>query len=301
MSISYSKDATELTLDTTEASKSVGKRLMEVGNTYSLTVTNTGDSGDYVEGYNASYITAYRTFDNNIYSDHLYISSSGNASGQGSPSLMVGTSETYCATLNSLSLTLDGSGSSLGKTYLSTSQFYISNSSNVNIFKADGDGVHVATNNYSFIDIIAKDATSSSSDAGYGSQIVFSSSSSVASIYHDAYSTQNRLIFSTGIKITGTVEATSYNATSDVRKKKNIIDYSPEKSILDLPIKKFDFIDGPKNQIGCIAQDLQEICPEIVTEDDDGYLSIQENKLVYLLLDEVKKLRKEVDDLKRGN
>ena len=96
----------------------------------------------------------------------------------------------------------------------------------------------------------------------------------------------------------GTVEAASFNAKSDRRLKENIIDYKPEKSILDLPIKKFDFIDGPKNQIGCIAQDLKEICPEIVNENEKGYLSIQENKLVYLLLDEVKKLKNEVEELK---
>lgn len=101
------------------------------------------------------------------------------------------------------------------------------------------------------------------------------------------------------IETNGTVEAASFNATSDRRLKENIIDYKPEKSILDLPIKKFDFIDGPKNQIGCIAQDLKEICPEIVNENEKGYLSIQESKLVYLLLDEVKKLRNEVEELKR--
>lgn len=102
----------------------------------------------------------------------------------------------------------------------------------------------------------------------------------------------------TGNPSTGMVTAASFNATSDIRKKENIVDYTPEKSILDLPIKKFDIIDGLKNQIGCIAQDLKEICPEIVQEDSEGYLSIQESKLVYLLLDEVKKLRKEVNELK---
>ena len=91
------------------------------------------------------------------------------------------------------------------------------------------------------------------------------------------------------------------NRTSktDRRWKENIIDYNPEKSILDLPIKKFDFINGPKNQIGCIAQDLKEICPEIVNENEKGYLSIQESKLVYLLFDEVKKLKKELDEIKK--
>ena len=102
------------------------------------------------------------------------------------------------------------------------------------------------------------------------------------------------------IDCNGNVTANTYNAQSDRRLKENIIDYKPEKSILDLPIKKFDFIDGPKNQIGCIAQDLKEICPEIVNENEKGYLSIQESKLVYLLLDEVKKLKNEVEELKRN-
>ena len=96
----------------------------------------------------------------------------------------------------------------------------------------------------------------------------------------------------------GEVTAQSFNAQSDKRLKTNIVDYSPNKSILDLPIKEFDYITTEKHAIGCIAQDLQEICPEIVDEDDKGYLSIQESKIVYLLLDEVKKLRKELDELK---
>lgn len=95
------------------------------------------------------------------------------------------------------------------------------------------------------------------------------------------------------------VTAGSFNAMSDARLKENFQPLTPEKSILDLPTYKFDFINGAKNQIGCKAQDLQEICPEIVNAGDDGYLSIQESKIVYLLLEEVKKLRKEIDELTR--
>ena len=89
----------------------------------------------------------------------------------------------------------------------------------------------------------------------------------------------------------------TFNATSDARLKEN---FQPLESgsILDLPAYKFDYINGAKNQIGCKAQDLQKICPEIVDENPDGYLSIQESKIVYLLLEEVKKLRKEIDELK---
>ena len=97
----------------------------------------------------------------------------------------------------------------------------------------------------------------------------------------------------------GTVKAQSFNAVSDKRLKENIVEYSPNKSILDLPIYSYNFISDEKKtkKIGCLAQDLKEICPEIVKEDDKGYLSIEENKIVYLLLDEIKKLKKRVDEL----
>lgn len=90
----------------------------------------------------------------------------------------------------------------------------------------------------------------------------------------------------------GTFTATSFNASSDRRLKENLVAYEPEKSILDLPIYSFNFKNNPdKTQIGCMAQDLQELFPELVTEGSDGYLSINENKLVYLLLLELKKMK----------
>ena len=106
----------------------------------------------------------------------------------------------------------------------------------------------------------------------------------------------------TGINITGIqkIQAKTFDAISDIRKKTAIQDYRCKKSILDLPIKEFEFIDDETHakNIGCIAQDLQEICPEIVHEDKDGYLNIEETKLVYLLLQEVKELKKEIKALK---
>ena len=88
--------------------------------------------------------------------------------------------------------------------------------------------------------------------------------------------------------------------TSDKRLKENERPYKSDKSILDLPIYKYDYINGSKNQIGCMAQDLKGICPEIVEEDEKGYLHIQESKIVYLLIEEVKKLKAEIKNLKNN-
>ena len=107
---------------------------------------------------------------------------------------------------------------------------------------------------------------------------------------------------STLLKVYGRVEANRYSARSDARLKENLREYTPKKSILDLPVYEYDYKNGDKNVIGCTAQDLREICPEIVSENSDGYLVIEEYKIVYLLLQEVKKLKEEVETLKKkGN
>lgn len=102
-----------------------------------------------------------------------------------------------------------------------------------------------------------------------------------------------------GGTVTGTViTATEYfNASSDRRLKKNIKEYDTEKSILDVPVKEYDYKSTGIHTIGFIAQELQEVFPELITQDPNGFLGIQETKLVYLLMLEVKKLRARVDEL----
>lgn len=108
------------------------------------------------------------------------------------------------------------------------------------------------------------------------------------------------------LSVSGLIEAQYFNArttttSSDARLKCNIEDFKFNKSILDLPIKAFEYINDENHTryIGCIAQELQEICPELVTTDKDGYLAIQENKLIYALLQEVKELKEKVENLER--
>lgn len=100
------------------------------------------------------------------------------------------------------------------------------------------------------------------------------------------------------ITISGQMTAESFYASSDLKLKENIKDYTPDNSILDLPIVEFDFKESKSHQIGCIAQDLQNLFPELVSTSENDYLTIAENKLVYLCILEIKKLRAELDALK---
>lgn len=115
------------------------------------------------------------------------------------------------------------------------------------------------------------------------------------------YRIRDKILSVPNIEATNKIEANEFNAKSDKRLKENIQPFEYKESILNLPIYTFNFkSDVDKiTHIGCLAQDLQEICPEIVHENENGYLSIEETKLVYLLLEEVKGLKAEIDKLRR--
>lgn len=75
------------------------------------------------------------------------------------------------------------------------------------------------------------------------------------------------------IQANGTMQATNFILSSDRRLKENIKDYAA------LPIsvrwRTFDWIEGDKNQLGVIAQELQEAHPEYVVQEEDGKLSVK--------------------------
>lgn len=99
------------------------------------------------------------------------------------------------------------------------------------------------------------------------------------------------------LSVTGKVTAQSFNATSDRRAKTNIEKYTPKASITDLEVYSYDYVDSGEHSIGCMADELLSICPDIVNGGNDRYLTIQETKIVYLLLMEIKELKKRVEEL----
>lgn len=99
--------------------------------------------------------------------------------------------------------------------------------------------------------------------------------------------------------IEGQIEGLSFNATSDERLKTNIQTLNYHDSILDVPVREYDWKATGKHAIGFVAQELQKVYPELVDEGENGILSIKETKLVYLLMEEVKKLKEEIENLKK--
>lgn len=94
------------------------------------------------------------------------------------------------------------------------------------------------------------------------------------------------------------ITCTSITETSDIRKKTNIhkLDYDTYKLIDDISPCRFTYKDDMSEsyRIGLIAQDVENIFPEVVHTDKDGFKSIEYSKLGVLAIDMIKRLKQEI-------
>jgi len=106
-----------------------------------------------------------------------------------------------------------------------------------------------------------------------------------------------------GVRATGDVVA---YYSSDKRLKDNIIRIeNPLEKVSKIGGYTYDWNDkqntyevGSKD-FGVIAQEIQEVLPELVTERDNGYLAVKYEKIVPLLIESIKELKQEIDDIKQ--
>ena len=107
---------------------------------------------------------------------------------------------------------------------------------------------------------------------------------------------------SQSVTITGTMTAGSFNATSDARVKENV-------EPIDQPLEIMKEIRGvtfnmkedetKKKRIGVIAQELETILPDLVSEDSSGMKSVNYLDMIGLLVESVKELTARVEQLEK--
>jgi hypothetical protein len=123
--------------------------------------------------------------------------------------------------------------------------------------------------------------------------------------------TSGTLIVTGGVGISGALyvgaDVVAY-ASSDIRLKENIskIDSSLEKL---MKISGYQYYWNKIAQemhpertmldVGVVAQEVQEVLPSAVVERDDGYLAVNYDKIIPLLIESIKTLKKELDMIKR--
>jgi hypothetical protein len=57
--------------------------------------------------------------------------------------------------------------------------------------------------------------------------------------------------------------------------------------------------DRTERDIGVIAQEIEEVLPELVQTRDNGYKAVKYEKMVAFLIQAVKELKAEIEELKR--
>ena len=107
----------------------------------------------------------------------------------------------------------------------------------------------------------------------------------------------------------GNLYATYFYGTSDRRLKENIkdLDLNCLDLVNNINLREFSWKadETHKPVIGAIAQELKQILPEKYIhefiggqENKDEYLSINDSKLVYLLIGAIQEQQKEIENLK---
>jgi hypothetical protein len=132
---------------------------------------------------------------------------------------------------------------------------------------------------------------------------------------------------STGLELSGNISGSGYirinhvSASGDVVADGDVIAYNSSdirlKDNIEVIKGSLDKIDGIRgvefdwnekspgwaqergHDIGVIAQEVQKVIPEIVSERKNGYLGVDYKRLVPLLIESVKELKQEVEDLKK--
>ena len=112
--------------------------------------------------------------------------------------------------------------------------------------------------------------------------------------------------------------SSAWATTSDRRIKKNIVDNTDGlDKIKQIQVKNFEYrtkdeitdwsgsdvdsvtIEKEGTQLGVIAQEIQEIFPDVVTERDNGCLSVDSDNIVWYLVNAVKELSEKVKELEK--
>jgi hypothetical protein len=108
------------------------------------------------------------------------------------------------------------------------------------------------------------------------------------------------LVVTGGMGVGGQVTATTIVETSSIALKENI---NPIQNALDSILKlkgvTYDRLDNNEHESGLIAEWTEEVLPELVTRDENGaVVGIKYTKLTAYLIEAVKSLKLQVDELK---
>ena len=122
-------------------------------------------------------------------------------------------------------------------------------------------------------------------------------STGTGSVVLSASPTFTGTVVAAAITATGDISAANFNSTSDISLKDNIQTIvNPLDKIIKLNGVTFNWKENQKPSIGVIAQELEKVLPELVTQGE--VKSVNYNGIIGVLIEAIKELKKEIEDLK---
>ena len=178
--------------------------------------------------------------------------------------------------------TLAGNVAQTGNGYLRVNNAYVS---------SGGDYAHLATHEWYNGSVWTTD------DATVGG--MFQITGQTFNWYkHNGAGTHTTLL---ALDASGNLSATGYvESQSDEKLKTNIktIDNALDK-VCQLRGVEYDRVDIESHQIGVIAQEVEKVFPEIVSENSEGTKSVAYGNLVGALIESIKELKGEITELRQ--
>lgn len=102
------------------------------------------------------------------------------------------------------------------------------------------------------------------------------------------------------LEVSGSIRASAGVLSNSDRKLKQKIKplENSSKIVSSLQGVEFEWIGKNGKNFGVIAQDIQKVIPQVVSEDNMGYLSVNYSAIIPFLIESIKDLQKEVKELK---
>jgi hypothetical protein len=101
------------------------------------------------------------------------------------------------------------------------------------------------------------------------------------------------------VTVNGDVSATNFNTTSDATLKTNVETLTGSlDAVKAMRGVSFDWIENGNPEIGVIAQEVEEVLPELVNTNDEGIKSVKYGNIVAVLIEAIKEQQEQIDELK---
>ncbi len=289
------------------------------------TLTNPVSKSEYYIPFHSNSSNGNKTL---LYNNGIsYYTKEGTASDDGEAELMLGNSTTSGTAENKRGIIrLYGSGSTFTRIHAQKTATYI------DIFLPTSGGtlcLNSHTHNYAGSNSVGGDAINALKLNGYALSISGTKDTwgTVPSIggsdgvmevgkYFDFHTTDGntsdydcRIMGSTtGFTFTAksgsaTINAGTFSVSSSKRYKENIKDMAEEdaKKLLDISVKRFDYIHDKKDVAGCIAEEVEQLLPDVCTynsEDETLVEGIDYSKFVPYLIKLAQEQQEQIDNLK---